>query len=380
MYKETVRPILDFLDTHGILDSEDAHNLVKKGLHLAESHPLALALLERVFADQGQRFTDPRLKVNVGGLELESPVMVGAGWDKEGKCVRALHRLGAAAITIGTVPEFSQPGNPRKRQFVLAPGVALNRLGFNSPGKYTVGRNLEQYQDSGIPIGVSIGVNKYVAENHTEKAPEAHAAVAEHLYPYAAYFEINVSSPNTPGLRGLQSKGPLTDIVQAVNQTMDRLGDRQPLGIKISPDMGLIAVDDVLEVAIDNKVPIIIVANTTICSDLKAKYGERWRNEAGGLSGDDKDFRTMSNVMIAHIYREAGKQIDIIGVGGVKNGWTAMEKIMAGAKAVQVVTALRGEGLSLLGKITRYLAERVPEKPGAKTIADLVGFTANTYG
>ncbi|KKR81100.1 MAG: Dihydroorotate dehydrogenase [Candidatus Daviesbacteria bacterium GW2011_GWA1_41_61] len=374
MYKEVVGPALDFLDRHGILDSEDAHNLVKSGLHVAESHPLTLALLERFFAYRGIRFTDPRLKVCVGGLELESPVMVGAGWDKEGKCVRGLWQLGASTVTVGTVPEHPQYGNPRKRQFILAPGVALNRLGFNSPGMMAVDRNLERYQGSGIPIGVSLGKNKDVPVEDTSRA---HAVVAKQLYHHAAYFEINVSSPNTPGLRQLQNKGPLTDIVQAVNQTMDEMGGRKPLAIKVVPDLTFQAVDDVIQVAIDNHVPIIIAANTTVNTDIKAKYGERWRSEAGGLSGDDPDFRRMSDRIIAHIFRQAGQQLDIIGVGGIKDDWTAMEKIMVGAKAVQVVTGLRGEGLSLPGSITRGLVNWINLRRDVKTINDFVGVSAN---
>ncbi|MDO8498204.1 MAG: dihydroorotate dehydrogenase (quinone) [bacterium] len=376
MYKEVVRPGLDFLDAHGILDSEDAHNLVKRGLHAAEAHPLTLALLERFFADQGKRFAHPCLRVCVGGLELENPVMIGAGWDKEGRCVRALWQVGAAAITVGTVPEFSQPGNPKKRQFILAPGVALNRLGFNSPGMGVIDHNLKKYQGSGIPTGVSLGVNKEVVETHPKKAPEAYAAVTEYLYHHAAYFEIDVSSPNTPKLRQLQSKGPLTDIVQAVNQTMDRLGRRIPLGIKVAPDLTLGAVDDVMETAISNQVPLLIVGNTTTSEEIKARYGERWRHEAGGLSGDDEEFRRMSTVMIAHIHRQAGQRLDIIGVGGIKDGWTAMEKIMAGAKAVQIVTGLRGEGLSLPGRINSKLAEWVGMSRGKETINDFVGINA----
>lgn len=372
MYKEVVRPVLDFLDAHRILDSEDAHNLVKSGLHVAESHPLTLALLERFFAYQGIRFTDPRLKVCVGGLELESPVMVGAGWDKEGKCVRSLWQVGASAITVGTVPELPQPGNPKKRQFILAPGVALNRLGFNSPGMAVVDKNLEKYQNSGIPIGISLGINKDVALKNT---PEAHANVARRLHRHTAYFELNVSSPNTPDLRQLQDKELLVDNVQAVNQTMDEMGGRKPLAIKVAPDLTLQAVDDVIQVAIDNHVPIIIVANSTINKNIKAKYGERWRYEAGGLSGDDPDFRHMSNKIIAHIYRQTGQELDIIGVGGVKDGKTAMGKIMAGAKAVQIVTGLRGEGLSLPGRITRDLADWISLRYDLKTINDFVGLS-----
>src|SRR5260370_22757398 len=147
---------------------------------------------------------------------------------------------------------------------MLDPGVTLNRLGFNSPGMEAVAHNLERYKESGIPIGISLGKNKEVA---VEDTPQAHATVAEKLYASAAYFAINVSSPNTPGLRALQDKKPLTDIVQAVNQTMEGRGGRKPLFIKIAPELSPAAIDDVIEVVLDNGLTGIITSNTTVSPD-----------------------------------------------------------------------------------------------------------------
>ncbi len=141
----------------------------------------------------------------------------------------------------------------------------------------------------------------------------------ERLYDFAAYFAINVSSPNTPGLRALQDKKPLTDIVQAVNETMDSMGGRKPLFVKIAPELSPGAIDDVIEVVLDNGLTGIIATNTTVNPDIKAKYGERWRNEAGGLSGNDPDYQRMATEKVAHIYRQTKGKIDIIGVGGVKD-------------------------------------------------------------
>jgi len=365
MYKELVIPLL------GKLDSENWHVRAREALHLAEATPFTLKLLE-LFADRHRRFTDERLRVVLGGVEFDNPVIVGAGWDKVGRAVKSLYTLGFAGVEVGSVLAYAQEGNPRPRQFIMSPGVALNRLGFNTPGMDAVARNLERYQGSGIPIGISLGKNRAV---EAKDAAEAHAVVARKLYDAAAYFAINVSSPNTPGLRELQDKGPLTEIVQAVHEAMDGLGARKPLFVKIDPELTDQAVDEVIQVVVDNKLTGIIATNTTINQNIKAKYGERWRNEAGGLSGDDADFRAMATAKVAYIYRETRGSIDILGVGGVKDAQTALEKIRAGAKAVQVVTGIRGEGTTLPGRINRGIVDYM-EKVGVKTIDELVGLDA----
>ena len=362
MYKEFIDPLLMRLD------SEAWHTRAREALHLAEATPFTLKLLE-LFADHHRRFAEERLRVVLGGIELENPVLVGAGWDKAGRAVKALYTLGFSGVEVGTVVAKPQEGNPKPRQFMLAPGVTLNRLGFNSPGMEAVAHHLERYKGSGIPIGISLGKNKEVP---AEDAPHAHAAVAERLYDFATYFAINVSSPNTPGLRALQDKKPLTDIVQAVNATMDNMGGRKPLFVKIAPELSPAAIDDVIEVVLDNGLTGIIATNTTVNPDIKAKYGERWSNEAGGVSGDDPDYRGMSTAQIAHIYRQTQGNIDIIGVGGVKDAQTALEKIKAGAKAVQVVTAIRGEGTAVAGRINRGLVDFI-EKEGVRSVHELVG-------
>ena len=362
MYKEFIDPLLMRLD------SETWHTRAREALHLAEATPFTLKLLE-LFADQHRRFADERLRVVVGGIEFENPVLVGAGWDKAGRAIKALYALGFSGVEVGTVVAHPQEGNPKPRQFMLAPGVTLNRLGFNSPGMEAVARHLARYKGSGIPVGISLGKNKEVA---AEDAPQAHAIVAEKLYDFAAYFAINVSSPNTPGLRALQDRQPLTDIVQAVNQTMESRGGRKPLFVKIAPELSPTAIDDVIEVVLDNGLTGIIASNTTVSPDIKATYGERWRNEAGGVSGDDADYRDMATRQIAHIYRQTRGNIDIIGVGGVKDAPTALEKITAGAKAVQVVTAIRGEGTAVAGRINRGIVDFM-EKEGVRSVQELVG-------
>ena len=362
MYKEFISPILDRLD------SERWHTRARDALHVAEATPLTLKLLEQV-AYQHKRFRDDRLRVVLGGIEFDNPIVVGAGWDKSGRAVKGLYTLGFAGVEVGSVLASPQSGNPKPRQFMVRPGVALNRLGFNSPGMDVVAHNLERYRNSGIPIGISLGENANAKAN---RAPEAHAVVAKRLYNDAAYFAINVSSPNTPGLRSLQEKAPLTDIVQAVNEAMDAAGSRKPLFVKIAPDLTDQALDDILLVAIDNGLTGIIATNTTTNPDIKAQYGEHWRNEPGGLSGDNPDFRRMATEKVAHIYRAAGSKLDIIGVGGVKDTETALEKIKAGAKIIQVVSSIRGEGTSLPGYINRGLVTYM-EKVGIKSLDEIRG-------
>src|SRR5215469_15346532 len=365
MYKEIIDPVLMKLD------SETWHTRAREALHLAEATTFTLKLLEQ-FADRHRRFIDARLSVVLGAVQFDNPVLVGAGWDKAGRAVKALYTLGFSGIEVGTVVVYPQEGNPKPRQFMLAPGVTLNRLGFNSPGMEAVAHNLERYKGSGIPTGISLGKNKEVP---AEDAPQAHAKVAERMFEYAAYFAINVSSPNTPGLRALQDRKPLTDIVQAVNDTMGRMGGRKPLFVKIDPELSLGAIDDVIEVVLDNGLTGIIATNTTVNPDMKAKYGEHWRDEAGGLSGDDPDFRRMATEKVAHIYQQTKGKIDIIGVGGVKDVQTALEKIKAGAKVVQVVTGLRGEGTALASRINRGIVDFM-EKEGVRSVQELVGVDA----
>lgn len=373
MYKEVVSPILDKLD------SETMHVAARRGLNLAAKHPLTQNLLDIFDYEDDEASYDDRLHVYLAGTIWRNPVMVGAGWDKTGEAVVGLSHLGFSGVEVGSVLRDPQPGNPKPRQFMIGPGVALNRLGFNSPGMEVVASNLDRlggtrYID--YPVGISVGKNKNVPDS---EAPQAHADVVRRLYEYATYFAINVSSPNTPGLRRLQDKEPLTDIVQAVNEAMDEQGDRIPTYVKIAPDLTNNAVDDVLEVAIDNGVTGIIATNTTINPDIKAKYGTSWGGKPdGGLSGDDPEYRKMATGKIAYIYSQVEGYLDIIGVGGVKDAQTALEKIMAGAKMVQVVTAIRGEGPKVASNINRRLIHLMNER-GVWNISDLVGAEAHKY-
>ncbi|MBI4059251.1 quinone-dependent dihydroorotate dehydrogenase [Candidatus Microgenomates bacterium] len=362
-YQEIIRPLLIRLD------SETWHDYARETLHLAEKSSFTLKVLELLLAYHHRRYTHEKLHIVLGGVSFDNPLMVGAGWDKAGRAVKSLYTLGFSGVEVGSVLAFQQPGNPKPRQFIIGPGVALNHLGFNSPGVKQVAANLAKYENNGIPIGVNIGKNRNTPDR---QAPAEYAVVAGVLYQYADYFVINVSSPNTPGLRRLQDREPLTDIVQAVNSKMIELGGPKPLFVKIAPDLTEEAANDVIRVVADHNLSGIVATNTTIDVRIKAKYGNKWRNREGGLSGDDPDFREMATTKISHIWRETKGQIEIIGVGGVKDAVTALEKIKSGAKVIQIVTGLVGEGPALPGKINRELVAHM-NKRGIKSINDLVG-------
>jgi dihydroorotate dehydrogenase len=361
VFEKFIHPVI------GKLDLEAQHLAILDMLHIMEGSYQSDTLFKELV--KCERFTDKRLQVNIAGIVFDNPLLVGAGWDKVGRAVKALYQLGFAGVEVGTVSLHPQLGNPQPRHFIPAPGVSLNRYGFNTPGVEVVALNLEQYRRSNIPIGISLGKNKTVPN---QDAPEAYAVVAKRLYQHATYFAINVSSPNTSGLRALQEKEHLTRIVQAVFQTTDNLGGRKPVFVKIAPDLSYEAVDDVIRVITDNRITGIIATNTTSSLDIKAKYGEQWRNEMEGISGDDADFRKMATDMIKHIYRQTGDKLIIIGAGGIKDTKTALEKIRAGASALQVVAALDEEGPTLPGKINRGIVGYM-EKEGVKSISELVG-------
>lgn len=357
MYKTLIRPILDRLD------SELWHGVVRELFHIAEGTNLTLKLVE-LASCSGGKFTDKRLNVNFAGIELENPLLVGAGWDKSARAVKALNAIGFAGVEVGSVVEHRQPGNPKPRQFMLNSGVCLNWLGFNSPGMKKVRYNLKKYRGSKIPIGISLGINKFIKP---EDAPRANAAVADYLNEDAYYFAVNVSSPNTPGLRKLQNKTQLTNIIQAVREVTDK-----PIFVKISPDLTNHAIDDVIDVVLDCSIAGIIATNTTSNPKIKSKYGTKWKDNEGGVSGDDSDYRMISTIKIEHIYSQVGSKFEIVGVGGIKDTQSAIEKISAGAKVLQIVTGLRGEGASIANNINFGLV-RYMEKEGINNISELVG-------
>ena len=366
IYKTFLRPVLDRLD------SETWHLNVKELMHLCEFSGPALRLLEFA-ASGGSRVRDARLGVTVAGVHFENPLIVGAGWDKTARAVRALHSVGFGGVEVGSVVERPQRGNPKPRQFMVTPEVCLNSLGLNSPGMDAVFRNLAWYGRLDMPVGVNLGINSDVSHGD---APRAYAAVSAKFRDVAAYFVLNVSSPNTPGLRKLQDRGRLEAIIRAVRESLGDLSGARPLFVKISPDLAAAAIDDVIRVVTDSGISGIIATNTTDSSSVRGKYGAKWKDVPGGISGNDFEYRSLSTSVISHIYRATGGQVEIIGVGGVRDTASALEKLRAGAKALQIVTGLRGEGLSVANSINRGLL-RFMDENGVGSLGEITGSDHN---
>lgn len=364
-FQEKASPILDELPSEGM------HSLTRRALRNAEKSAFGLRLLDKLNF-QGERFYNDKLITYIDDIVFDNPVIVGAGWDKNADCVRALHHLGFGGVEIGSVLESYQYGNPKPRQWMVGSGVALNRLGFPSLGLESVDKNLKRYRSELIPIGVNIGLNKGV---EPDAAPDHYASVANILLPHASWMTINVSSPNTPGLRQLQDRDKLTNILDAVISEMNKCGGQIPLFVKVAPDLTLEALDDVIALAIEKGLTGLAIANTTIRPDIKARYGAEWEHELGGLSGNDSIYRQLTTDLISHTYQLAGDKLKIMGLGGVNSWQTALEKIMAGATVIQCVTALREVGPSLAGRINRGLVDYMTNE-GIQNISELVGINA----
>jgi dihydroorotate dehydrogenase len=315
----------------------------------------------------GERIEDERLRVSVADLDFENPLMVGAGWDKRGWAVDGLYELGFAGTEVGSVLVHPQKGNPRPRLFYTN-GVGLNRLGFNSKGEEVVGEYLDEQKRPGV-TGISLGKNKLVPDS---QAPWAHAAVADHLHKYADYFVINVASPNTPGLRKLLDTEPLTDIVQAVKEILGKRGNK-PLFIKTTVDLDLENLDRVLNVCVDEGLGVIDT-NTTVDEAVKGDYG--WTDQMGGVSGANPKYRQKATERMKYITRQTrGTGVARIGVGAIHDTDTAIERLQAGAQAIQTVTGIRLRKGKIARDINMGILNRM-EKDGVKNVEEYVGIAA----
>lgn len=354
------------------LESERLKHAAEFSLHALARYGFGQKLME--WAQGGERIFDERLETEVGGMMLENPVLVGAGWDKKGWAVDGLYALGFAGTEVGTVVVHPQDGNPQPRMWYRA-GAGLNQLGFNSPGMEKVAYFLEgqKQRPGGLHqgrVGISLGKNKLTPDEH---APWAHAAIAERLYDYADYFVLGVSSPNTPGLRGLLQPKPLTEIVQAVQEVL-RAKEDKPLFVKTTIDLSQEDLDSVIAVCLDNNVTGIIDSNTTVDDNLKALYG--WRGQAGGLSGDVPQFRQVATARMRYITRTTrGTGLQRIGVGGINDAQTAIERLEAGAQVVQVVTGIRQRRGHIAHEINQGILDHLTEH-GAQSVQDIVGIAA----
>lgn len=366
IYRHLVRPLL-FL-----IDPETAHHVAMSLLRLAHRSRFARWLL-RLAAGQPRQL-DGRLSVRALGREFASPLGMAAGFDKAGECYHALGALGFGFVEIGTVTALSQPGNPRPRLFRLPQDSALiNRMGFNNPGAAAVARSVRSMPPDALLLGINLG--KSLATPLADAAADF-AASARLLGPLADYLVINVSSPNTPGLRSLQAAEALRPMVAAVQQVLSELPAPPPLLVKLAPELADGELAAIAELALEMNLAGLIVSNTTtarLSLGLKTPAAEVERLGAGGLSGPP--LRSRALAMLRLLYRLTEGKLILIGVGGIETAEQAWEAILAGASLIQLYTGFVYGGPAVVGEIHRGLAARLTAS-GFACLEEAVGSQA----
>jgi len=314
------------------------------------------------------KLNDPRLTVEALGMTFSNPIGLAAGFDKNACYLKPLSLLGFGFVEVGTITFFPQPGNPKPRIRRIPELQALwNRLGFNNNGAKIIFKRLQK-KKLNIPIGINLGKSKSIP---LEKAADDYLASFETLYLCGDYFVLNVSSPNTAGLRELQEKTKLSLLLSAIQEKNKTLSQHyqtnaKPLLLKISPDLDFERLDEILELALASNISGIIATNTTtsrtgISVDLPSE---------GGISG--APLKKRSTAMIRHIFKNVGRKICLIGVGGIFNALDAYEKIKAGASLVQIYTGLIYKGPGLVKEIKSGILECL-KKEGANSIQEVIG-------
>jgi dihydroorotate dehydrogenase len=339
------------------IDAEDAHRLAIHGLKFLP--PIK------------QRADDSKLAVRAFGLNFPNPVGMAAGFDKNAEVPDALLRLGFGFVEVGTVTPKPQSGNPRPRLFRLERDEAVvNRMGFNNDGAEAVLRRLaSRAQLPGI-VGVNVGANKDSPDRVGD-----YVKLIEIFAPVASYFTVNVSSPNTPGLRNLQQGHILDDLLSKVLEARDRVREKAgdtPVLLKIAPDLSLAELDEVVHVARSRKVDGMIVANTTVARPSTLREASRAK-EQGGLSG--RPLFRLSTRMVAETYVRVEGAFPLVGVGGIDSGGAALTKIRAGASLVQLYSPLVYKGLGLVEDIKRDLAATLL-RTDHESLSEIVGADA----
>lgn len=293
---------------------------------------------------------DKRLATEVLGLKFNNPLGLAAGFDKNASMIEELAEFGFGFIEIGTVTPLPQPGNEKPRMFRLPQDYALiNRLGFNNQGVDVVAARLKQVQRKGLIIGGNIGKNKLTPN---EDAVSDYIKCFDRLFDVVDYFVVNVSSPNTPGLRELQEKEPLKHILNTLQQRNNKNQISRPILLKIAPDLTNSQLDDIIEIVMETKIAGLIATNTTISRDDLVS-SENLKKESGGLSG--KPLTVRSTEVIRYLSEHSNKSFAIIGVGGIHSAEDAIEKIQAGASLIQLYTGFIYEGPGLVKRILKSL-------------------------
>jgi dihydroorotate dehydrogenase len=368
LYRTALRPALF------AMDAERAHDFTIGALAAASAFP-RLCREARAWLQVG----DPRLERTIFGLPFANPVGLAAGLDKNGVAVEGLAALGFSHVEIGTVTGRAQPGNPQPRLFRLRQDEAIiNRMGFNNRGcEVMAGHLARRYQPVGgakrppCVLGINLGKSKVV--DNSEALADYEQSIRA-VGRYADYLVVNVSSPNTPGLRDLQSEAALRPLLTGVRACVDRAANRTPLLLKIAPDLSDAGVDAAVDVALETGCDGIIATNTTITrGGLSADPDKVARIGAGGLSGRPmRERATRILARVARRVRAAPRPVPVIGVGGVDSAEAAWEKLTHGADLVQVYSALIYHGPELIADINRGILERL-QRAGLGSVAEAVG-------
>jgi dihydroorotate dehydrogenase len=339
-------------------------SLAQPALFLLEpeaAHEAALRALEvGVYPRAG--LDDPRLRQTLWGLDFPNPFGMAAGFDKDARVIDPLLGMGFGFAEAGTVTPRPQPGNPRPRVFRLVEhGALINRLGFNGGGHAAALSRLRALPRRGV-VGVNIGANKDAAD-----PLEDYAAGARAFAHVASYLAVNISSPNTPGLRGLQSPEKLDALLARVMAERDAANPGLPILVKLSPDIDDSALGEIIDRLLAHRVSGVILTNTTVARD--GVPASAHRGEAGGLSG--RPLFARSTRMLAKVYLLTKGAVPLIGVGGVDSGEAALAKIMAGASLVQLYTGMVYGGAGLLLRMKHHILNELDRNGGA--LGDLVG-------
>lgn len=332
-------------------------------LDAERAHGLALAALKLKPAGSPPQLGGP-LQTEVAGLVFPTPVGMAAGFDKDGEVPDALLGLGFGFAEVGSITPLPQSGNPRPRLFRLAEDRAvINRMGFNNGGGEAAAARLARRingRDGRKLVGINIGANK-----DSEDRIADYAAMAHLMAPLASYLAVNVSSPNTPGLRALQDEGALTALLDAVLAARGASGP--PVFLKVAPDLEPADIDAIARIAIDKKLGALIVSNTTIS---RPPLRSRHAGEAGGLSG--APLRDLAQQRLRDFRKATGGAVPLVGVGGIASAEDAWARIRAGASLVQVYSAMVYEGPGIARRIAAGL-EQLMRRDGFTSIADAVG-------
>ena len=334
---------------------EFAHNVAIKALNLG----LVPKPKTRVFEN---------LKTSIGGLELDSPIGLAAGFDKNAEAVDPLLKYGFGFVEVGTVTPKSQPGNPKPRLFRLPKDQAvINSLGFNNLGMDIVSSRLAKRSEKGI-VGVNLGANK-----DSDDRIKDYVKVLKCCGPFVDFATVNVSSPNTENLRNLQEKNSLNNLLDQVMTSREKLKNKVPIFLKVAPDLSLNQIDDISEIALKMQIDAVIATNTTLDHQgLKSDV----KNKQGGLSG--RPLFSKSTWVLANLSRRLEKRVPLIGVGGIASAQDAYLKILAGASALQIYTGLVYNGIGLVTKINKELSEILSQQNKTR-LADIVGSAADEF-